>query len=510
MNLIKKIIFIFITSKFIRIDKEISFFDLNFKKLDFTNYKQIKSFIFKTDFYNNRDKYIQSFDFLNFSHNLGGKIGINLSKNSIFNWFKKNQYKINFPWSEDLTSKRLLNIIYNYEFINSSSKVSETKLLNKIIVIHMLRVINDFNNKKFGEITSYDLKAYVLSILLLKKFKKNNFNFLSLIILNQIDSLGMHKSYNVLEHAKFINNLNELKNIFLYFSFEISEQIEEIILKMSSILNEYFHKDGSMPLFNGSNNNYTKIINNSLNKDEYLKTRIFSNTKNGIAFYSDKNKKVFFDIVQPNKDTVSNNLNAGTLSFELSCLNEKIITNCGASESLGKNPEYLRFSAAHSTLILQNTNISEIRENNYHVKFPQSVTFESYADNENMSFEGSHNGYLKKFNKIIKRKLIISKKQNKIYGEDSIISSKKIDDRIIYHIRFHLVDGVSLNFTNNKKNLILKTKLNNIWMFKSDLELIVEDSILVDNNTILPTKQIVIKGIITNDKQVRRWSLEKI
>ena len=93
MNFIKKFLFIFITSKFVRIDKEISFFDLNFKKLDFTNYKQIKSFIFKKDFYNHRNKYVQSFDLLNFSHNLGGKIGINLSKISIFNWYKKNHYK---------------------------------------------------------------------------------------------------------------------------------------------------------------------------------------------------------------------------------------------------------------------------------------------------------------------------------------------------------------------------------------------------------------------------------
>ena len=30
------------------------------------------------------------------------------------------------------------------------------------------------------------------------------------------------------------------------------------------------------------------------------------------------------------------NLSAGTLSFELSVLGEKIITNCGASESSGK------------------------------------------------------------------------------------------------------------------------------------------------------------------------------
>ena len=72
------------------------------------------------------------------------------------------------------------------------------------------------------------------------------------------------------------------------------------------------------------------------------------------------------------------------------------------------------------------------------------------------------------------------------------------------------MDGFSYNFTNNKKNIILKSKFKNMWLFKSDSELSVEDSILVDNNTILPTKQIVIKGIITNDKQVRKWSLEKI
>ena len=61
---------------------------------------------------------------------------------------------------------------------------------------------------------------------------------------------------------------------------------------------------------------------------------------------------------------ISSNLSAGTLSLELSGFGEKIFTNCGASENFGKNPEYLRYSAAHSTIILQNTNISEIKEAN--------------------------------------------------------------------------------------------------------------------------------------------------
>ena len=67
-----------------------------------------------------------------------------------------------------------------------------------------------------------------------------------------------------------------------------------------------------------------------------------------------------------------------------------------------------------------------------------------------------------------------------------------------------------LNFTNNKKNIILKTKMKNIWLFKSNTELIIEDSILVDCNITKPTKQIVIKGVLSDKKVIEKWSLEKI
>ena len=50
----------------------------------------------------------------------------------------------------------------------------------------------------------------------------------------------------------------------------------------------------------------------------------------------------------------------------------------------------------------------------------------------------------------------------------------------------------------------------NIWLFKSNTELIIEDSISVDNNITKPTKQIVIKGVLSDKKIVKKWSLEKI
>ena len=493
MKFIYTIIFIFILSKLSKKYKNLSFNDLNFKRLDFTNYKQIKLFIFKKNFYKLNNRNIHSFEFLNFSQNLGGKIGISLSRNSIFNWFKSNKNKIGYPWTEDLTSKRLINIIYNYDFINSSSTFEENKQLNKIIFFHIQRVIFSFKNKKIDEITSFDLIASILSYLILGKNTEKYINYINLILSKQLDYLGMHKSYNILEHAIFLNNLYELKNILLYFNKDIPNNIEENIIKMTSILNEYFHVDGSIPLFNGSNNNYTKTIYNSLNKEEYLRSREFSKSKNGIAFYSDKNKKLFFDVVQPSINQISNNMSASSLSFEFSCQGEKIISNCGASESSGKNP-----------------NISEIKELGPLLQPPQSVTFESNKIDGITVFEGSHNGYQKKFSKIVKRKLVLRDKLNKLEGEDTIISIKNISSRIIYHIRFHLVSGIVFNFTNNKKNIILRSKLNNMWLFKSDVELEVEDSIIVDNNTTIPTKQIVIKGFTNSQKLIRKWSLEKI
>ena len=510
MNLIQNILFVYISSKFIRIKNEVNFSDLNFRRLDFTNYKQIKSFIFKKDFYKINNKNVTTFEFLNYSKNLGGKIGIGLSRKNIINWYFYNKNKLFYPWIDDLSSRRLINIIYNYDFITSSSNKNEIKNLKKITLIHIHRVLKEFGYKRMSEISSYDLIATTLSNLILKKNIANHVPYMESIITKHIDKLGMHKSYNVLEHAKYLNNLCELKNIFLYFNFKISKKIENTIIRMSSILNEYFHLDGSIPLFNGANNNYTKIIYKSLNKDDYLISRTFSAINNGIAFCSDKDKKLFFDVVQPNKEKISKNLSAGTLSFEFSSMGEKIITNCGASEGHGKNPEYLRYSAAHSTIILQNTNISEIKEENPHIKFPQSVTFQSDSYLGYKIYEGSHNGYQRRFNRIIKRKLKISDKDNKIYGEDSIISIKSNESKIIYHIRFHLTDGFVFNFTNNKKNIILRSNSKNMWVFKSDVELEVEDSIIVDKNTTIPTKQIVIKGITNKKKDTRTWSLEKI
>ena len=74
----RKLIFVLLFLKFVRSNKKLVYKDLNFRNIDFTNYQQIKLFIFKKKFHLLKNKHVQNFDFLSFTKKLGGNIGINI------------------------------------------------------------------------------------------------------------------------------------------------------------------------------------------------------------------------------------------------------------------------------------------------------------------------------------------------------------------------------------------------------------------------------------------------
>ncbi len=488
-----------------------NFKDLNFINNDFINYKIVKNYALRENFIHNSSiTDIHTFNFLLFYQKLGGKRGIELSKKNIFLWFKKYKYHKNFPWNSDYSSKRFINIIYNYDFISSISNNKEIKLINNIINFHIKRINFELKKKKIEAISSYEILSLVLIEYLKNNLNSNTISKIRDVINLHIDENSMHKSYNILEHAKFLNNIIEIKNIFLFVDFTIPQFINNTILAMTSLLKTYKHEDLTLPLFNGCNNNHNKAVQSIYEKEEFLKTKILTNINNGIAIYKDSNKTLFFDVIQPTKSELHKDLNSGTLAIEISANNEKIITNCGGSESTGKNPGYLKYSAAHSTIIINNTNISEIKEKEINKFFPKKVLFESKDEDGQIILSGTHNGYLKNYRKICKRELFINKKKDLFIGEDTIISAKSKIDKTVYHIRFHLMPEISTTVTESKKNIIIRTKKNNIWMFKSNKEIMIEKSIFVKNDMAVETSQIVISGITSSLKNKIIWSLEKV
>lgn len=510
INKFFRIFFLFyisITPKKIRFG---SLKNLNFRKVDFTNYKKIKILIFKKKFILNKtEPLIFNFDFLNYAIQIGGKKGIEIAKKNIIAWQKINKYKVTNVWEPEVVSNRLLNLIYNFEYINSISSQQDELKLRKVINIHINRLNFDLYLKGNSDWSMLELKAYILINILINKKNLNYEKKFNKIVENSLDNLSVHKSYNLVEHSKFINHISEIINIFLRYKLEVPKLFLIIKLKMVTILSQYFHKDGTIAMFNGGHNDQIKEILSVLKEENNIVKIEYPSNKNGIFFFEDKNKKIFFDVVQPSKTSISKNLSASTLSFEFSCDKDKIITNCGALEKLGGNATYLRYTAAHSALVLKNTNISEIRENQPHLKFPQIVEFRKSTSNDWMVCEGSHNGYLKNYKKIIKRIIYFKKDESAIYGEDHVISANPVKIDVVFHIRFHVMPDIDITETNKKRSLILKTKNNIIWTFKASNELVLEDSIFVDKGDTNKTNQIVIKGITKNSREIIKWSLIK-
>jgi uncharacterized heparinase superfamily protein len=137
------------------------------------------------------------------------------------------------------------------------------------------------------------------------------------------------------------------------------------------------------------------------------------------------------------------------------------------------------------------------------------VSLKQQKEDSKYTIEASHNGYIKNYKKIVKRKILFEEDKNYLVGEDSIISATSKNKETIFHIRFHILPNMNITQTNSKKSIILKTKNNIIWLFKSNKDLVLEESVFMDKNDVKETKQIVIKGITKQSREKIQWSLTK-
>ena len=513
---IKFIFYNFISNKK-KLSLNLSELELNFQNLNFEDLDKLKNIYLKISNNFNEEKlsndyYFQTFDWLFFSKKIGGTENIKIAKKIILLWNQSRYSFFNNAWRVEVASKRFVNLIYFYDFYSQTLSKKELIKVHDIINTHLVFLKIYLKNINYEKLSLNLIKSGLISFLLSRE-NIDSLNKKIILYLNFcIDRHGFHKSYNPSVQAETINSLYEIKNIYLYFKKPVTKEIEFQLINLTSVLKNLFHKDGSIALFNGANNYNNEFFIKIMNQVSDVRTKELIDIKNGIAIYNDKNKKLYFDAVKPTSTTINENLHAGTLSFEFSSKKEKIITNCGSLEKRAeKNPEYLRYSAAHSTIILNNTNISELIDKSSYKRIPHNIIFNKEESLENIVIGCSHDGYLKNFGKIVKRKIYISKSKEKISGKDTIISIRKYSKPISFDIRFHLTPNCRCALTNNKKTVLIKTKSNNSWIFKFKNIVRIEESIYINNGKkIEQNKQIVISGFIKDLKHTEEWSLTAI
>jgi len=474
------------------------------KQLYLSNFKNIKNRSTKNHLYH-------SFNWIDIGRRIGGSQNITKTRNHLIDWHKKKYSNFSYVWTLKLTSERFLNLIYYYDFYSQTTNQSENKHLIDLIKLHKNILSFEFKFLKIYDPDFTSLKAILLIFIINKKNIDKIANVILKNIPNYFNNNGSHKSYNASIQLVALNNLIEIRNMFLFYKLKNFEILNISIFKAGCYLASLFHRDRTISFFNGSNNFYLDEVNRLLKKIDNIKKYKSINIEEGIALYHDNKKSIFFDAVSPGKYFEKNNLHAGTLSIEFSVNNEKIITNCGSLETgLHDRLDYLKYTAAHSTIILDNTNVSEIKGSGSFKKYPKKVQINQSDDGAYFIMDGIHDGYLLKYGILTKRKIKINKSRNEIRGTDTLISKKLIGkNKLSYSIRFHLSPDITCNMTNNKKNIIIKTKNNSVYLFESNNELSIENSIfIVDGIKTTQNKQIVMNNIVKSIKETSHWTLK--
>ena len=194
---------------------------------------------------------------------------------------------------------------------------------------------------------------------------------------------------------------------------------------------------------------------------------------------------------------------ASTLAFEMSDGAQRLVINCGGPAPLPTGlpadlVEGLRTTAAHSTLVISDTNSTAIMPDGSLGKGAEDVTVDRSEDNDCSRLEASHDGYVRGFGLVHKRSLMLGNDGKELRGADQLIAKgrKKIRDAVPYAIRFHLAPGVEPTITADGMGAILRSPGAPPWNFRCrGANLAVEESLMIDGRgQPIATTQWVIQG----------------
>ncbi|MFL6765351.1 MAG: heparinase II/III family protein [Sphingomicrobium sp.] len=212
------------------------------------------------------------------------------------------------------------------------------------------------------------------------------------------------------------------------------------------------------------------------------------------------------DAAPPPPQKIAEQGSASTLAFELSDGGQRLVVNCGGPGPLPTDlPQQLvqglRTTAAHSTLVLSDTNSTNILADGSLGKGVEDVTIERTEDNDASRLEASHDGYVRSFGLIHKRSLMLGNDGKELRGADQLIARgrKKVRESASYAVRFHLAPGVEATITADGMGAILRSKGAPPWNFRCrGGNLALEDSLWIDGRA-QPhrTSQLVIVGEVS-------------
>ena len=439
-----------------------------------------------------------------------------ITQSIILKWINENKNYNNKNWEVDTLSKRIISWISNSKLTYEDASQDFKENFNFILKKQINHLINEINRSELSDNKMTSCTAIILAGLSYKdqKFLDYGLSLLKKISNFSFDIYGFPKSRNLNQLVFYLKYFVLIRELLKESQNEIPDYLNERIFYLGQAYNFIFQSTKVSFLFNG---NYEVSYSDF---DKYIKFRDYKFKSNffevgGYAILKNKNVSIIMDVGNLPEKKFSKNFQSGTMSFEFAYQNKKLISNSGYFQDTKHQLNKIsKSSAAHSTLILDNTSVCSFKKdskgNNLIENTFKLLNKKIVKENNNWILRAAHDGYQKKYGVIHEREIVFVPEINKFIGKDKLIKKRNFKSSN-FEIRFHLSPGVKVTKTQDGISALIELDNSGWRFFCKDCAIDIETGLFFGKkNSYLENQNIFVTGVTTNEDQVINWEILKI
>ncbi|RED49205.1 heparinase II/III family protein [Aestuariispira insulae] len=268
------------------------------------------------------------------------------------------------------------------------------------------------------------------------------------------------------------------------------------------------HGDGGLGIFNGGREGHPAEIEALLRRSGSKATAPQRLPHCGFERLQAGKTIALIDAGAPPPAPYDKHAHAETAALEISIGKDRLLVNCGLDSS-PRWQEVRRTTAAHSTLTLDETNSSALRDKGGFTRRRAACEITRHDGDGPSWVTVAHNGYVPSFGLQHTRRVYLSEDGTDLRGEDKLEGSST-KERAAFKIRFHLHPKCSVSLVNNQSSALVRLPGGSGYKFRcKGAEMSLEDSVYMGDGELRRSQQIVLTGLAGEEATIIKWAFHQ-
>ena len=453
---------------------------------------------------------IHGFDWLRDMRALGTDAARERARLLVGDWLKVHDRWGAITWRADVLGDRVANWLAHYAFLAGADEEFGTALRRGAArqLKHLARAATAGPQ---GAAQFVVVKGLIFGGVALPGFEAVLARGLALLereIARQVLPDGGHYQRHPGFQLEVMRTLIDIEGALAAAHIEPPPELRHAIDRMAPMVRCLRHGDGRFPLFNGATESDDVQIALVLARSGTRGRALSAAPHSGFHRLAVGRTVILMDAGAPPPAEADEHAHAGTLSFELSVGRDRVIVNCGSQPvATGEWRDALRATAAHSTLVVDDSNSAEVLAAGGLGQRPVVVEVSRREVDGCLLIEASHDGYRKALGLIHRRSLYLASDGSDVRGEDILEGTGGQS----VAVRFHLHPRVQASPIEGGSAVLLKLPSGQGFRFRAAGGTIgIEDSVYAgDPAGVKRSVQIVVSARLEGAGAQIKWRLAR-